>query len=231
VQKYLTEAAICDLSDLLEKELGLSFAEFHGFLTAIVGGPAIISPSEWIEAIGLNNIFFSNQEVAQRYIGTVMILYGSILEDLFLQKFTVKYMPNSAYKFKTDAEKEEAAEKWASGYYKGVEMGCDAWFGVDEKEDDIVAELLFPVTSLLTTVEDLAEDIPEKSKREEALGELRKMSIESLTKMSNYFFLYWLSKRNPHLFVDEECGTNCSCNKHDVKKSCDRKKNKKSKKK
>ena len=78
VNKMLSDNDIEILGRFLEKHELISLLELHGFLSAVVSGPNMIMPSEWLDYLELNTGAFETMDEAQAIMGTVMSLYNDI---------------------------------------------------------------------------------------------------------------------------------------------------------
>jgi uncharacterized protein len=64
-------------------ENGMGLSDLDGFLTAVIVGPELIIPSEWLPAVwGHEEAQFSDQRQADRVVGIIMRLYNHIAAGL-----------------------------------------------------------------------------------------------------------------------------------------------------
>lgn len=97
-------------------EDSVSVSELDGFLTAVVIGPELIPPSEWLPlAFGDELPAFENQEQAQRVLGAVMARYNEIIHSLNDDPPT--FAPVLW----------ESTGEWAVGFMIGVGLREKAW--------------------------------------------------------------------------------------------------------
>lgn len=125
--EYINESDIDFVGDMLMKygndDSILDVSELDGFLTAIVSGPNMILPSQWLPEVwgGADHspAWESEQEV-NRFMGTVMAMMNSSASCLVdaPEEFTAMFNINQA------AEPEViVAEEWCFGYMRGVRLG------------------------------------------------------------------------------------------------------------
>jgi uncharacterized protein len=113
-----------------------------GFLTAIVSGPDLIQPSEWLPAVWSDSQrsvspVFADNEQAERILSLLLRLQNSIARTLNESPTRFKpllYRPEEGLKGREAAEggrREEAAppeaSAWCEGYMTGVLMREEAW--------------------------------------------------------------------------------------------------------
>jgi uncharacterized protein len=168
-----------DLPDLLE---------IHGFLAAIVSGPNLIMPSDWMGFLGLNNAEFESMEEAQKIMGTVMQIYNNIAHQFQDQTFQVF---NSTGKDKNNKGTSSEKTRWAKGYITGVAFDEEAWI-----ISDIVPILLRPISSLVMDDEHLQQLISQNT-TELTPEQMRQYGEDKLNKAANAIYQYWLKRRNP----------------------------------
>jgi len=74
----LTAPYLEELSEFLDKYDLPNLLEIHGFLAAIISGPSLVMPSEWIDFLDLNSVEFDSPDEIQQIMGTIMALYNNI---------------------------------------------------------------------------------------------------------------------------------------------------------
>jgi len=109
--KYGNDDAILDASEL------------DGFLTAIVSGPDLILPSQWLPAVWGgedNSPAWESQSELTRFIGIVMAMMNSNASALTEapESFAALFNSSSAV-----APAIMIVEEWCSGYMRGVHLG------------------------------------------------------------------------------------------------------------
>jgi len=168
-----------DLPDLLE---------IHGFFAAIVSGPNLIMPSEWMDFLGLNNAEFESLEEAQKIMGIIMQIYNNIAHQFQDQTFQVFH---STEKDKNNKDTSSEKTRWAKGYMLGVAFDRGAWMVSKD-----VPILLLPISSLRMDDEHIRKLIPQNA-TELTPEKIRQYGEDKLSKAANAIYQYWLKRRNP----------------------------------
>ncbi len=65
----------------------MSMIELHGFLSAVISGPKLIMPNEWMDIAGVNDIEFDSDKEAQLILSGIMDLYSDIVEQFTNQTY------------------------------------------------------------------------------------------------------------------------------------------------
>ena len=112
-----------------------------GFLTAIISGPELIQPSEWLPAVWSDSQrsvspVFADNEQAERILALLLRLQNSIARTLNESPTRFKpllYRPEDGFKGRETegGRKEESAppeaSAWCEGYMTGVLLREEAW--------------------------------------------------------------------------------------------------------
>jgi uncharacterized protein len=125
--KPLSEAELDFLEDVLSisdhDNAIMSVSELDGFLTAIVSGPNMVQPSQWLPELwggSSPSPGWEDEAEMQRFISLVVQHMNSIVTALMAKpKY---YVPL----FNTDAQSDELiliVEDWCVGYMRGVDLG------------------------------------------------------------------------------------------------------------
>jgi uncharacterized protein len=141
--KRLTEAELDRLDGLLERCSGgraMNLEQVDGFLAALVCGPRMVMPSEYLPVVlggELDDVcqFFSVDE-ANEILGLLMLQWNAIVGALSRDEFHEPF-------FFADEHGFVAGNDWALGFMQGVNMRRDDW---DELMDfDTSPGYLFPM--------------------------------------------------------------------------------------
>lgn len=126
---------------------GMSFEMLDGYLTAVLSGPEMIAPSEWLpqvwageEAVGEEAAVFDDQTEAERILQLVMRHYNRIAG--VLAQGGAEFEPWIGEFELEDGSVAAYGQEWALGYLRGVGLREDAWdalLGDPEWEDDLEA--------------------------------------------------------------------------------------------
>lgn len=125
--KSLTDAELDLLSDMLlacdNDSAILDVSQLDGFLTAIVSGPDMIHPSQWLPELWggpAHEPEWKNEAQMQRFMSLVMQHMNSIATALMAQPKS--YVPL----FNASGLSDDLvliAEEWCFGYMRGVDLG------------------------------------------------------------------------------------------------------------
>jgi uncharacterized protein len=116
--------------------------ELDGFVTALVVGPVLIPPSEWLPHVwGEEAPVFEDEGELKRVIGAIFGLYNHVA--------TVLAEEPEAFEplfFENPETGEVFAADWAEGFLAGVALRSQAWQALLDSED---AHLLLPIAVFL----------------------------------------------------------------------------------
>jgi uncharacterized protein len=103
-----------------EDSMGLS--DLDGFLTAIIVGPELIPPSEWLAVIwGGEEPKFKNISEAQTILGAIMGRYNEIIANLDADPLIFSPV------FLQGPEGQVIVTDWAAGFLDAVSLRTEAW--------------------------------------------------------------------------------------------------------
>lgn len=103
----------------------LCISELDGFFTAIVSGPELIPPSQWLPAVwGDFEPEWESEEEFQNIVGLMINIMNSIATTLM----------EAPEEFEADFEYREVDEQvylivdeWCEGYWQGISLAADSW--------------------------------------------------------------------------------------------------------
>lgn len=166
-------------SDVFDGE-AMALDELQGFLCAIVSGPQVIPPSEWIPIAFGESPRWQSEEQSQEVLGLVMRFYNQVVHQ---------FMSGEGFDFvlyRPDENSEYDYETWCSAYLDGVEASPVPW---EEAGDaDEIDELLFPIVAL---ADELAPEDVQRMKageHEQLLAACREDFPGVLVDIHRYFF-------------------------------------------
>ncbi len=129
----LSEAEFEQLDAFLMQEEGLAdpmdSAMLDGYLTAVVSGPKLIMPSEWLRWVwdtenGVESPNFKTKKEAEDIIGLIMRHYQNIND-------TLTHAPQDYETYIMERHTEERVipiiDEWCMGYYQGMSLDMQAW--------------------------------------------------------------------------------------------------------
>lgn len=135
-QGPLSDAEIDELDRFLLKTEGIDesmdIATLDGFLTAILCGPKMIMPSEWMRWVwdmerGEDAPEFASQAQAQRILQLLMRHMNDIARTL--QQAPEQYEP-LLMENPNDGDPIPILDEWCSGFMKGVGLDSEGWLPV-----------------------------------------------------------------------------------------------------
>src|SRR5512141_1940834 len=154
-----------------------------GFLTAVVSGPDVVQPSEWLPQVWSEGgksatPAFADTEQAQRIMALVlrhMVGIQRTLAESPTRFRPLLYMPDENAR-KSERTPPEATA-WCEGYMAGVKLRDDQWQPLYDAQD--ARDWIFPVEALAFGDQDpeFAEWIDDKDKRASLVEELAVASV------------------------------------------------------
>lgn len=147
-QEPLTDAEIEELDRFLLEAEGIAesmdIATLDGFLTAIVCGPRVIMPSEWMRWVwdmehGEDAPEFASQAQAQRILELLMRHMNDIARTL--QQSPEQYEP-LLMENRTGGDPIPILDEWCSGFMKGVGLDTEGWMPVVVGKPDWLSTIM-----------------------------------------------------------------------------------------
>jgi uncharacterized protein len=122
-----------------------------GFLTAIVSGPELIQPSEWLPVVWSDSQrsvtpVFANNEQAERILSLVLRLQQSIRRTLAESPTRFKPLLYHAEQTLREERSPPEASAWCEGYMTGVLLREEAWETL--YAEDAPRDWMLPVEAL-----------------------------------------------------------------------------------
>lgn len=158
----------------------MTLSQVHGFLTAVISGPEMIPPSDWMLHIW-GEPEWATAEEAQDYMGMLMQLYNEIVYGLFESK---KFLPL----FDIDGDNDRLdPTNWCRGYVKGMQVNAgELW---TENEEGELGELLTPIFFFIDDEPDWQRLRRNKEYWATATNDIPLVAIR--------IYEYWLEQRRP----------------------------------
>lgn len=130
------------LLHLESEDSALDLSELDGFFTAIVSGPDIIPPSEWLEVVwggGEQAPVWKSEEQCERIIALMMRHMNTIASILM-------EMPEDFQALFLEREVEgkiyTIVDEWCHGFMKGVALRSSYWDEMPSAIEDFLAPML-----------------------------------------------------------------------------------------
>lgn len=133
------------------KSVITSIDELHGMLSAVIAGPDLLHPNEWLTLIWSSSKPFHSMLQADQSVHLMFKMYKNILamfqsgepfEPLFRQR-------------QVDKEHKIIPDGWCDGFLKGISLRSPLWRQYD---DTYLKELLLPILALGASREDLTDE-------------------------------------------------------------------------
>ncbi|SAK62096.1 yecA family protein [Caballeronia glebae] len=181
--KPLTEHELDRLEVLLDSfgDEAMTLEMVDGFFAALICGPELVLPHEWLPAVLGTNASPANEKNAEKTLQLLIRHWNTIADDLevTLHEDAV-YLPVLSL----DEEDRVVANEWAEGFMAGMDMRRESW--TDLFDDEERAEWLLPVLTLYHEDDpdpELRTDPEAFEDRDEIIQEM----IAGLTHIYRYF--------------------------------------------
>ncbi|MCU7958732.1 MAG: UPF0149 family protein [gamma proteobacterium symbiont of Bathyaustriella thionipta] len=168
-----------DTFGLDEGILGIS--ELDGLMTAIISGPVMVPPSQWLPQIwGDFEPDFDNEEDSHQVLSLLIRHFNSI-SDLLMEQ-PQDFQPLFLQK-EVDGETYTIVYEWCEGYMRGVSLIAEQWNLQNIDMQTLITPILaFQGEQSLSILEQLSS---------EEINELQKAILPSVRKIH----AYWLAQR------------------------------------
>jgi len=122
----------------------MTIDELDGFFCALICGPELVPPSEYLPAIfrgrqDYGGVFESSKQ-AEWFLSVTMRLWNTIAATLLAGE------PYKALIFDNDVDGVSSATRWAVGFEEGMSVRADSWKPLIDDSD--ASALLMPVLTL-----------------------------------------------------------------------------------
>jgi uncharacterized protein len=113
-----------------------------GYLTAVLVGPTLILPSEWMKGVWGNDLVFNGQEEAQVVLDALMLHYNGIIKEI--DKGPKLYRPYGWPPDRRERASTERAAEWSFGFWQGMLLRPYEWRPMirDENARVLIAPIL-----------------------------------------------------------------------------------------
>jgi uncharacterized protein len=167
-------------SDACEDET-MTLSQAQGFLTAVVSGPDMIMPSEWMPQIW-GHPDFETEAQAQEVTGLLMRVYNEVASGLKERRDFGLLLEEWG---SVDEEKSVVALPWCEGYLAGMALRPTAWA---EHSDGDLGSLLLPIILIARPETDREQALVDDPDEYDRLCDLLPDSAQAI-------YDYWLSRR------------------------------------
>jgi len=166
----------------MEADQCLPLDAAHGYLTAVVSGPRMIMPSEWLPRV-LGKVEFADMEETSRITETLMGLYNGIIEELEEGSYEPIVLTLEENR---SGRPQPLPYGWCEGYLVGWKTHGEQVLDT-MLEDEEAAGLLAPVVAFLMYEEDQLMDPPDPEGHRQTAMELGPSAVG--------LYRWWLPRR------------------------------------
>lgn len=142
----LTEREFDRLEDFLDSlgDEAMTVEMMDGFFAALICGPELIMPTEWLSAVLGNSVPFTTTKEGEQILGMMIRHWNTIADELerTLYDEEALYFPVLS----VDEDGTALANEWAVGFMSGVEMRHGSWHELFDDDDH--AGSLVPILML-----------------------------------------------------------------------------------
>lgn len=161
----------------------IGISELDGYLTAIVSGPNVVPPTQWINAIWGDDEgpVWESTEQAEEIISMIIRHMNSIAGALAdsPEDFDPIYMEDEF-----EGEPYLNVDEWCQGYLKGIQQDPEGWQQIDEEMEQTLAPIL--VFGLDTGLDGMVDA------EDEAIEALQ----QQIAPAARRLHAYWLAMRS-----------------------------------
>jgi uncharacterized protein len=197
-----------------------SLIEMDGYMTAVIIGPELIMPSEWMPDLWPKQFGFKDAEEAQKITSALMEYYNGIIRHLEgpPENYRPLYLPEDPAQ---PATVEHAAE-WSQGFWNAITRH-PGWRPIIEDKD--ARRLLVPILAFAKTPDEKALIKNTRRQHEEMLEDAADKIAEFLLLIRQYWRDYNASRDElalDHPVRSQRVGRNdpCPCGSGKKYKRC-----------
>ena len=159
----------------------LALSELDGLLTAVVSGPGMVPPSQWIPVVwGDFAPEFESEEKAHKVIMLMMDIMNSRASTLM--ESPEEYEPLFEVRM-IDGKEYPIVDEWCEGYMRGVSLAQDLWDSAGLE----MQTLLMPIKAFTESTKWMAHELSTEAE----IANLR----NAITPNAQAIHAYWLQKR------------------------------------
>lgn len=196
ISEPLTESDLDRLEQLLDSDLfdgdGPLLDELQAMLCAIVSGPALVPPSEWLPAVLGEDPAYESRDQAEEVTSLVLRFHNDIATAMAEGQGIGLIL----YPIAEGSEDLDFAA-WADAYLYGSQIGTEDWFEAAGEHADDLSEFLEPLFLLTGKLGEDAKAHGEKwlspAQEAQALAHAK----EDLPELVMALHRFWQLKRSP----------------------------------
>jgi len=113
--------------------------ELEGFLTALVIGPNLMQPADWLPKVwGGQHPNFKDPETLNRFVTLVLGLHNDLA--VVFDQAPDQFHP-TFYESTVDGRRIQIVDEWCFGFLKGMRMGSVGWKPLKQQRPDLLKPL------------------------------------------------------------------------------------------
>lgn len=211
-----------DLNDFLMSDTtgdnSMDVSMLDGFLTAIVSGPKMVPPNQWLPLVwGKESIRWKTSAQAEHYMSMIMRQMNTIID--ILQNEPDQFIP-LVYTREKDGQTIDIIDDWCSGYVMGMNLDAASWEDLLNSVED---------RHLLTTILLYGTEVgAEQQVNDPLLSEKHAEFVAMLHESVPAIYMYWNQQRQTESrkktvrHQQEQAGRNdpCPCGSGKKFKKC-----------
>lgn len=203
------------LASPMFKGRAMSPDKFQGFLCAVISGPDVITPSQWMpEALGMSPEYESLDQ-ANEFMALLMRFYNDVAGPLGDNRPPELILKDKAGDGRPDYQ------TWCEGYILGWALSTQEWL---QRGNEPLKKLTFPILYLSGAFREDAERQGKEHVPDEEDEKVWRECADILPKTVLAIYNFWLAKRKPAPLKREQpkVGRNelCPCGSGKKFKQC-----------
>lgn len=212
----ITDDDIKRLDDFLlsddSGEEAMMIDELHGFLTAVVSGPDMVMPSEFLAEVW-DQPEFATMAQAQEISMLILRLYNDVSQSLRAGDFEPLLMEQTQER----GEPVPIPDGWCTGYVRGMKLRAESW----QPHMSKLSDWLFPISTFGLDHDEETADVLRPKTLEEHAALVAKLP-ESALAIARYFRMRGPSAARSAMRAAPKIGRNnpCPCGSGKKYKKC-----------
>lgn len=187
----MTEVEISELETFLASPvfngMAMRLDKLQGFLCAVISGPDIITPSQWMPEVMGAEPEYESLEQAKEFMALIMDFYNDVASALLNNQ-----PPRLILKPCTPSDKRLDYQTWCEGYILGWSLSTREWL---QPGNDPLKRLTFPILYLSGAFKEEAERRGKKYEPDEEDQKVWQDCVDMLPQTVAAIYNFWLSRR------------------------------------
>ena len=119
----------------------MDISMLDGFMTAMISGPNVIVPSQWLSKVWGNQEMTWNSAAEAEHMISLLLRHMNTIADVLLNA-PDDFEPMT-YTREHEGKTVEILDEWCVGFYEGIRLDLEAWKPL--MQSDELQEMLFPI--------------------------------------------------------------------------------------